>query len=288
MSASAAPAAPAAPAASDDAARAAAQVAVRHRNRARRRIVVIWVARIVLLAVCLAIWEAVVKFGLANALFFSDPTAIVAFLAQAVPNGELTEHTVVTIVETLWGFVIGSVFGIVSGLIFARLSTLDAIFDPFLNVLNALPRVALAPLFILWFGIDQPSKVALAVSLVYFILLINTRAGVKTVPEEYIIIARSLGAGERELFTKVILPGAVPAIFAGLRLAAVYSLLGVVVGEMIAAKAGLGQQLTYYAGTFNTAGVFGVLIILAIIAGVLNAGMVFIEGRLLRWQRRSE
>lgn len=285
MSASAASTAPTA---ADDAARAAARVAARSRNRARRRTVTIWTARIVLLAVSLAIWQILVTSGLANALFFSEPSTIVAFLAQAVPSGELTEHTVVTIVETVWGFVIGSVFGILSGLIFARFSTLDAIFDPFLNVLNALPRVALAPLFILWFGIDQPSKIALAVSLVYFILLINTRAGVKTVPEEYVIIARSLGAGERELFTKVILPGAVPAIFAGLRLAAVYSLLGVVVGEMIAAKAGLGQQLTYYAGTFNTAGVFGVLIILAVIAAVLNAGMVFIEGRLLRWQHRDQ
>lgn len=272
----------------DDAASVAARVAARHRSRERRRTAIIWIARIVLLVVCLGIWEALVRFGMAKALFFSQPSAIATFLQQAIPSGELTNHTIVTIEETLWGFVIGSALGILSGLIFARFGTLDAIFDPFLNVLNALPRVALAPLFILWFGIDQTSKVALAVSLVYFILMINTRAGVKTVPEEYVIIARSLGAGERELFTKVILPGAVPAVFAGLRLAAVYSLLGVVVGEMIAARAGLGQQLTYYAGTFNTAGVFGVLLILAVIAGILNAGMAFFERRLLGWQRRGE
>lgn len=267
--------------------RAAAQVAADYRRRERRRQAVIWTVRIMLLVAVLAIWEWLVRSGVAKALFFSQPTQIATFLAQVLRSGEVTNHTVVTIVETIWGFVIGSVAGILSGLILARFSALDAIFDPFLNVLNALPRVALAPLFILWFGIGQPSKVALAVSLVYFILVINTRAGVKTVPEEYVIIARSLGAGERELFSKVILPGAIPAIFAGLRLAAVYSLLGVVVGEMIAAKAGLGQQLTYYSGTFNTAGVFGVLLILAIIAAVLNAGMVLAESRLLRWQGRN-
>ena len=263
---------------------AVAEIIDRSRRAERRRLAVIWISRFVLLAVVLLFWEAAVRGGLAKALFFSQPTAVVEFLANAIRTGELTNHTVVTVVETIYGFVIGSAAGIVAGLTLARFATLDAIFDPFLNVLNSLPRVALAPLFILWFGIDQQSKVALAVSLVFFILVVNTRAGVRTVPEEFIIIARSLGAGERQMFTKVILPGAVPAIFAGLRLGAVYSLIGVVVGEMIAARAGLGQQLTYYSGTFNTAGVFAVLVILGAIAAILNAAMVAIETRLLRWQ----
>lgn len=242
------------------------------------------VARIAVLVVFVLIWELAARLRWIDPFFISKPTAVWDFLVDVSASGVLWRHISVTLQETLWGFVLGAGSGVGAGLILGRFPRLDAVFDPYVSVLNALPRVALAPLFMLWFGLGMTSKVVLAVSLVFFILLINTRAGLKGVDSDLIIIARLLAATERQLFSKVILPASVPAIFAGLRLGGVYSLLGVVVGEMVAAEAGLGQQLTFYAGTFNIAGVFGVLLIVSIIAAALNAVTARIERHLLRWQ----
>jgi NitT/TauT family transport system permease protein len=222
--------------------------------------------------------------GIGSEFFFSRPSEIGKFLYNALRTGSLWVDTGVTLEETLVGFLIGSGLGIAVGLIAARKPVLDAILDPYLGTLNSLPRIALAPLFLLWFGLGITSKIALSISLVFFVVAINARAGALSIPSDYITVARTLGANEWQNFVKIVLPGSVPSIFAGLRLGVVYSLLGVVTGEMIAAKAGLGEQLTYFAGTFQIAGVFGILVILAIIAVALNWSMAFAENRLLRWR----
>lgn len=153
-----------------------------------------------------------------------------------------------------------------------------------MTIFNALPRVALAPMFVLWFGIGMTSKVLLAFSLVFFIVVINTEAGVRSVDSDLSMMARVMGASERQRFMKVLMPGSIPSIFAGLRIGAIYSLLGVVVGEMIASKQGLGQQIMEYSYAFQPAGVFGVLFYLALIALSLNGLMSVIERRLMRWK----
>ena len=159
---------------------------------------------------------------------------------------------------------------------------------PFLTILNVLPRVALAPMFIIWFGVGEGSKVALAVSLVFFILMLTTEAGIKSLDRELILTMRALGATDRQLFWKVMLPGAVPAIFGGMRLGVVYALLAVVVGEMIAARQGLGQRIAFYAGSFQAEGVLGTILVLAMIGLALNFVVARAEAALLKWKGETQ
>jgi NitT/TauT family transport system permease protein len=237
-----------------------------------------------LIAVLVGAWWAVSELELIDPLLISSPQAVWDFLREAVQTHEFWSGLRATLTETLWGFLIGSAAGIFSGLLLARFAWLDSLTDPVLTFLNALPRIALAPLFLLWFGIGGFSKIMLAASLVFFILLANTRAGVKSVDPQMALVSRVLGANEGQVVRTVILPAAVPSVFGGLRLASVYALLGVIAGEMVAAQQGLGQQLTFYSGSFDTAGVLGILFVLGLIGALLNGVMVLIERRLLRWR----
>lgn len=243
--------------------------------------------RLVVAVVALGLWQGAVMLRWLDPFFVSSPVQIGQFLIRFIAGGEIWINLWVTLMATLLGYLIGSTVGIVAGVALARFGALDSILNPFLTALNALPRVALAPLFLLWFGLGITSKVALAVSLVVFILLINTRAGIKNVDPDIVTVSRLLGATQRQLFQKVILPATVPSIAAGLQLAVIYSLLGVVVGEMIASESGLGQRIAFYSTQFNTAGVLGTLVVLALIASALNGMTLATERRLLRWQERG-
>ncbi len=147
-----------------------------------------------------------------------------------------------------------------------------------------MPRLALAPLFLLWFGLGLGSKIAVGTSLSFFIVLANTVAGIRGVSQDLIVLSRSLGATPNQIFFKVTLPSAVPVIFSGLRLALIYSMLGVVGAELIAAEHGLGQQLAYLQATFNMNGVMALLALLAVLGMVVTQGMTRLEKALLRWQ----
>ena len=142
---------------------------------------------------------------------------------------------------TVMAFMLGSVAGILVGMLFVTSPTIDAIFSPILTALNAMPRIALAPLFIIWFGLGLGSKVAVGFSLTFFIVLTSTVAGGRGVNPDHITLARTLGASESQIFRKFVLPSAVPVIFNGLRLGLVFALLGVIGAEIIAAEHGLGQ-----------------------------------------------
>jgi NitT/TauT family transport system permease protein len=150
--------------------------------------------------------------------------------------------------------------------------------------MNALPRVALVPLFIIWFGLGALSKIVSGISLMYFILLYNTIAGAQSVDPDHVLLARSLGLTQRHIFLHIVVPTAAPAIFAGLRLGLVYTLLGVVTAELIAGGKGLGSLISYYSNTFNANGVFAVLLVLVILADLLSGLMTRIEHRLTRWK----
>lgn len=156
--------------------------------------------------------------------------------------------------------------------------------DPYLSVLNATLRIALAPLFLLWFGLGLGSKVAVGTSLSFFIVLASTVAGIRGVNQDHLILSRSLGARPFQLFCKVTLPSAVPVIFSGLRLGLIYSMLGVIGSELIAAEHGLGQTLSYLQSTFNMNGVMGVLAVLALLGMLVTRGMSLLEKKMLRWQ----
>lgn len=250
----------------------------------RPRNLLIWLLRTGVFVGFIGLWTAAVNQGWVDEFFVSRPSAVWDTLVDYFRTGDVWRHGSVTVRSTIYGFVSGSVGGVLVGLMFARFPLLDKVFSPYLAALNAMPRVALAPLFILWFGIGSSSKVWFAFSLVFFIVLINTEAGIKGVDQELTTSARVMGANEWELFTKVIFPAAVPTIFAGLRLGFVYALLGVVFGEMLASREGLGQQITFYAGTYRMHGVLATLVILSAISIVLNAVIVRLQTWLLRWQ----
>lgn len=263
----------------------ASAVRIGSRGRPGWRSVATWTARIIVAATFIFAWWFVVAVKLVPDFFVSTPSNTWTFLVKYATSDRLWTDTQFTVLETLGGFAIGSIAGILVGLILARMQFLHDVFDPFLNGMNALPRVALAPLFILWFGIGPISKVILAISVVFFIAMINTDAGVKSADRDLLLLAQTMGARERHLFLKIILPGSVPAIFAGLRLGAVYSLLAVVVGEMLSAQHGWGEEITFYSQTFDVGAVFAILLVLALFSLSMNYVMVAVERWLLRWQR---
>ena len=246
------------------------------------------IGRVLVFVVCVSIWEGGVRAGLINPFWVSSPSRIGAALWEVTANGSIFEHAWASFVETIVGFVVGSLSGILIGFALARWPTAEEILDPYLMALNSLPRVALAPLFILWFGIGETSKVLVAISLVVFILIVNTLAGARGVDQDIQTVARLLGANERQLFFKVILPASAPTIFAGLRLGMVYSLLGAVVAEMLSSVRGIGYMLSFYAGTYNVTGVMAMLLLLSLFATALNQGMRLIERRSLNWTRSRE
>lgn len=253
-------------------------------SRRRRRLVWVWMIRGVVLAAFIGIWELAITRKWADPFFFSQPSAIAGFLVEEFRDGGIWMHILVTLRETLAGFALGAVAGIAAGIARMQFPFAADVSNPFLTILNVLPRVALAPMFIIWFGIGEGSKIALAVSLVFFILMLNTEAGIKSLDRELIVTMRALGASDRQLFWKVMLPGAVPAIFGGMRLGVVYSLLAVVVGEMISARMGLGQRIAFYAASFRAEGLLGTILVLAVIGLSLNFVVARAEAVLLRWK----
>lgn len=260
--------------------------AKKSRAKGWSRDIMVWILRMVVLAVFVAAWHYSVAWGIVPEFYASTPKKTLIFLVEYVSSGTIWLDGSYTVYETLTGFIIGSAAGVASGLLLARFEFVDRVISPFLQGFNAMPRVALAPLFILWFGIGTESKIVLSISIVYFIMLLNTQAGARATDHDMMMMTRAMGATPRQAYLKVVLPYAVPSIFAGLRLAAVYSLLGAVVGEMLSAQHGWGRQITYYSQTFAVEGVFGLLLVLALFSIGLNYVMVVIENRLLSWKQQ--
>lgn len=241
-------------------------------------------ARLAILCLVLVAWELAAQYELINPSFFSSPTEIWRAFLDYYHTGQLVDSAWATLRAVALAFVIGTVTGTLAGLVLGVSPTLDILLGSFMVPLNSMPRIALAPLFILWFGLTDTSKVALAVTVVFFLLAMNMRASVKSVDPDLITMARVTGLGRTRLMWSVLLPNSVPTLFAGIRLAITYSLLGVVASEMIAARAGLGVDLVAYSASFNVATVFAILALLAVVATAVNVALESLESWLLRWQ----
>jgi NitT/TauT family transport system permease protein len=227
---------------------------------------VIWAGRLIILAIFFALWEWVSNVKIIDPLLIGRPSGIFRYLwTEIFVTQSLFKDLGYTMLATIIAFGFGSIAGILVGMLFITKPNIEAMLSPILVALNAMPRIALAPLFIIWFGLGIGSKVAIGFSLTIFIMLTNTVAGGRSVNPDHITLARTLGASESQIFRKFTLPSAVPVIFNGLRLGLVFALLGVVGGEIIASEHGLGQTLSVLAANFKTSGVFAVIILLAII-----------------------
>jgi NitT/TauT family transport system permease protein len=244
-----------------------------------------WLGRIIVLLAFGGVWELMARLGLINPLFIGNPTGIIVFFFKGLfVTRELVGNLLWTLAGTLSAFILGSVAGILVGLLFVAYPKVEQFIDPIFAGLNALPRIALAPLFLLWFGLGISSKIALGFSLTFFIVLSSTIAGARSVNSDHLTLAGTLGASSTQIFRRITLPSAVPTVFSGLRLGLIYALLGVIAGEIIAAQHGLGQSLTFLAGTFQINGVFAVLLLLALLGMSLTWIMTAVEARLLRWR----
>jgi NitT/TauT family transport system permease protein len=245
----------------------------------------IWVARIVFLAAFFFLWEMVADAKLIDPILIGKPSGIARYLWDEVfVTQSLLTDFYWSMAGTVLAFVLGSVAGILVGMLFVTSPSTEAVFDPILVALNAMPRIALAPLFIIWFGLGLGSKVAVGFSLTFFIVLTSTVAGGRGVNPDHITLARTLGASESQIFRKFVLPSAVPVIFNGLRLGLVFALLGVIGAEILASEHGLGQTLSVLAASFKTNGVFGIIFLLSMIGVAISWGMTSLERRLLRWR----
>ncbi|MBM3739345.1 MAG: ABC transporter permease [Acidobacteria bacterium] len=216
--------------------------------------------------------------------YISSPLRIWEYLVEGLSTGRLLYDTAVTVAEAALGLVIGIITGLAVGLAFAFSRSLAEFGEPFMRGLNALPRVALAPLMLLWFGIGFAGKVFIAWSLVFFIVFYNTYTGARSIDPGIVNAAKVLGASRLQMVRMVVLPGVFTWVFAALRVSVSFALLGAIVGEFVGARAGLGYQLMLAQGHLNTDGVFAVLVIIAVLAIVLIELAREVEERLLKWR----
>lgn len=253
-------------------------------GRDRRRTILAW--QLLVVPIWLLVWQ--LTYPYVDELVGRSPASVWSYLTEALASEALWTNLASTMQAVVVAFLLAAVFGIAAGIGLALLPTVEAVLRPFLDAVNAMPRIALAPVFILYFGIGPSGKIALAFSLVFFVVMSSSRAGILSVDPDVVRLSRVLGISPAHLFTKVYLPTATPGIFAGLRLGFIYSLMGVVGSELIAAEAGLGQLIAQYSSLFQMEGVYGILLVLAVIAGVINALMRLLEATLLRWQPPEE
>ncbi|WP_241566101.1 ABC transporter permease [Prescottella agglutinans] len=240
--------------------------------------------QILLLVALLGLWQLTYNFAGSNKLVVSNPQLVWEAFVAWQDKGTFWPDLWSTVSAALIALVASAVIGIAVGIGLALSPSVEAVVSPFLDAINAMPRIALAPVFVIYFGIGSTSKIVLAFTLVVFIITINTRAGVASADPELLRLSVVMGANKWQRFYKVLLPVAVPSIFAGLRLGLIYSLLGVVGAELIASTAGLGQQISASSAAFDLGTVYAALIVLAIIAAAFNAASGRIEKAILRWQ----
>jgi NitT/TauT family transport system permease protein len=248
----------------------------------RRTAVLVW--QIVLGAAVLTLWQTLVSLKILDAFFVSRPSDIVQRVAVWAVSGSLWRHLATTLEESLLGLLIGSALGISFGFSLGRSPFLARILDPYIKGLNAIPRVVLAPLFLLWFGLGIWSKVALAVTLVFFVMFFNTYQGVRDADRVLIDNARMLGASEGQLVRHVLIPSALTWIFSSLQTSLGFAMVGAVVGEYLGATRGLGYVISQAEGTFDTTGVFAGMTVLAIVVVIVSALVTRLERWLLRWK----
>jgi NitT/TauT family transport system permease protein len=233
----------------------------------------------------LLVWEFVSRVIVANALFLAAPSQILGAIVALAKSGELWHHVGISSAEFVLGYVIASVLGIVAGLGMANSVAVKQAMSPWVSGLYATPTLALAPLFILWFGIGIWSKVLIVVLLVFFPVTINTEVGLRTTSERLIEMLRSFGATPRQVFLKVSLPSAVPFILAGLKLGIGRGLIGVVVAELFGSRAGLGRLISASADAFNMPDLFAGVVVLAVAGILMTAGFSWLETRLVPWTK---
>jgi len=240
------------------------------------------IGRLLFAAAFFAAWE-LSSGRIVDQFFVSKPSAIAASWWAMLTKESLLYHLQFTIVEALAGYLIGAVAGLIFGFALARSELVYRIVEPFVVGFYGIPRIALAPLFILWFGIGITSKIAVAAVMVFFIVFINTIAGIRAAPPQLLQVARVMGASEWDLVRKVIFPAATPFIIAALQITVPQAMIGAIVGECISSNRGVGHLLSRAAGWLDTPGLFAGIFTLLVVVLLMNLGITSLGNHLMRW-----
>jgi NitT/TauT family transport system permease protein len=245
--------------------------------------------QILVAVVCVGAWYVFSTYPVAGHMllppfFFSNPVDVARQVVEWFATGVIWKHLWVTLEESILAFAIGSIGGVAVGFWFARQPRTAAVFDPYVKMVNALPRVVLAPIFTLWLGLGIWSKVALGVTLVFFIVFFNVYQGIKEVSPTVLANARMLGMNERQLVRHVYWPSALSWMFSSLHTSVGFAVVGAVVGEYLGAAAGLGYLIQQAEGVFDVAGVFAGMFVLAAFVIVIDVIVSMVERRLLVWR----
>jgi NitT/TauT family transport system permease protein len=254
------------------------------RRRTSRRPLLVRLVQLALAVVLLGAWELGAAAGVVDPFFFSRPSAIVGQVGAWVADGGIFRHLWVTLVEAMLALLIGSAAGLGVGFLLARVRVLAEVLDPYIKVANSLPRVVLAPIFLLWFGLGIWSKVAFGFTLVFFIVFFNTYQGIREVNQVLVDNTRMLGAKESQLLRHVFLPSALSWIFSSLHVSVGFAIVGAVVGEYLGASEGIGFLISQAEGVFDTTAVFAGMVVLSIVVLLIDVVVHRGERYLLRWR----
>lgn len=258
---------------------------------ARKRRTTVTALRVVVLLAVLALWELgsgdprQPGFVLIDEFYVSQPSDILSALLVWVESDLLWTNVGITMLETVVGFAIGAVGGVAAGFITGINRWVAAVLTPFVTALYSVPRLAIAPLFILWLGLGVESKFAFVATIVFFLVFYNTYSGVQDVDQELIDTLRIMKPGRAHIYRIVIFPSAGTWILAGLRISAPYALVGAVTAEMISSNRGMGFLLIRASGQLNTAGVFAAIVVMMVLSLIVTGFVILLEARLLRWRQ---
>jgi NitT/TauT family transport system permease protein len=234
----------------------------------------------------LAAWELAAD-RLIGSFWISSPSRIARYFLTIAQSGELFGHMGVTFLAASSGYAIGAASGVIVGFLLAELPLVAYVLEPYIQAFYGIPRIALAPLFIIWFGIGIMSKVVLVVLVVFFLVFANTYSGVKNVDPALINVVRIFGGGPWDVVRKVTLPASLPWIVSGLQLSVPYALVGAVTGEFIASSKGIGYMIALHSNLFFTTGAMTGIVVLAVTVLVASLLIMRLERRLLRWRPRA-
>lgn len=234
-----------------------------------------------------AAWKSLTTFNIMSPFFVGDPFIVFNRIVDWFVSGSIFRHLWVTLIETVLAFLIGSVLGLLAGLWLGLSEAASRLASPYLKGFNAMPRVILAPIFSVWFGLGMTSKIALGITLVFFVVFFNVYQGVKEVSPVTLANARMLGASRRQLLRSVYIPSATSWVFSSLHAAVGMAFVGAVIGEYMGSAAGVGYLILQAEGLFDINGVFAGVLLLTVFAIALDAIVTIAERRLLHWQPRD-
>jgi NitT/TauT family transport system permease protein len=239
--------------------------------------------RLLLIAAFLAAWEVAVRLFEIPMFILPTPSSVFTALYRGIASSLYVDHIWITLSETLLGFVLGTSLAFVFGTVIALSRPVEYFLYPFIVMFQSMPKVALAPLIIVWFGLGLASKVVNAALVAFFPLMVNTIVGLRSAEEDKVNLMKSLAASRTQIFWMLQLPNAMPYIFAGLEIAMIFALIGAIVAEFVGAQAGLGMLIQSMNFTMDVAGQFSVLLLLSLLGLLLNGIVIAVRRRVLFW-----